>query len=50
MISVSFERGDHTLYYGTKQLYTWACQFQVHSDGNHPPPDDVQGSGQGDEG
>ena len=30
------ERGDPTLYYGTKQLYFWRVNFKIIGGGNHP--------------
>ena len=37
MILVSMERGDPTLYYGTKQLYFGRVNFKFAGIGNHPP-------------
>ena len=37
MILVSIERGDPTLYYGTKQLYFGHVNFKITGCGNHPP-------------
>ena len=37
MILVSMERGDPTLYYGTKQLYFGGVNFKFTGGGNHPP-------------
>ena len=36
MILVSMERGDITLYYGTKQLYFGRVNFKITGGGNHP--------------
>ena len=36
MILVSLERGDLTLYYGTKQLYFGRVNFKFTGGGNHP--------------
>lgn len=36
MILVSMERGDPTLYYGTKQLYFGRVIFKFIRGGNHP--------------
>ena len=36
MILVSVERRDHTLYYGTKQLYFGCVNFKITGGGNHP--------------
>ena len=36
MILVSMERGDPTIYYGTKQLYFGPDNFKITGGGNHP--------------
>ena len=36
MILVSMERGDPTLYHGTKQSYFGAINFKFIGGGNHP--------------
>ena len=36
MILVSMERGEPTLYYGTKQLYFGCVNFKFTGGGNHP--------------
>ena len=41
MILVSMERGDPTLYYGTKQLYFERVNFKITKGGNHTPQEDV---------
>ena len=38
MILVSMERGDPTLYYGTKKTILWGVKFKfTGGGGNHPP-------------
>ena len=40
MIWVSMERGDLTLYYGTKQLYFGRVNFKYTGGGNPPQEDE----------
>ena len=47
---VSMERGDPTLYNGTKQLYFEHFNFKFIGGDNHPPEDVLQEKAQEDEG
>ena len=40
MILVSMERGDPTLYYGTKHLHFWHVNFKITGDGKKAQEDE----------
>ena len=41
MILVSMEKGDPTLYYGTKHLYFGSVNFKFTGGGDHPNQEDI---------